>query len=135
MKTKLISRIMVALTAMALTLSATSCGLGKLADILDPDNYETGWTEEGNKLTYKQELGVATYLLEFTFNASGELVSAKETAKWATAALAQEYYNELKEDGEQDVTISGSTVTRDVTDEYSGISKDELKEVIENSYL
>ncbi len=130
MKTKLFSRIMVALTAMTLTFSATSCGLGKLADFLDPDNYESGWTEEGNKLIFKGSVVLYDFIYEFTFDRNDICAAASYTVSWSTAQLANAYWDKLDAEEKKLCKKNGNKITHDVSEEFKGTDKSTIREAI-----
>ena len=138
MKTKLFSRISAIMMAIALMFTAMSCDM--LANIDKDgdgvyDGYTEGWTEEGNKIVYRFDLDLYVakwiYILEFTFGRDDLCTKATQTIHFPNAETAQDFYDDLDP---ETATISGKKVTQDITEEYAGMSKSELKEAIEGAY-
>lgn len=138
MKTKLFSRISAIMMAIALMFTAASCDiLGNIDKDGDGvyDGYTQGWTEEGNKIVYRFDLDLYVakwvYILEFTFGADDKCTKATQTIHFPNAETAQDYYDDLDPDT---ATINGKKVTEDLTEEFAGMEKAELKETIESAY-
>ena len=138
MKTKLFSRISAIMMAIALMFTAMSCDM--LANIDKDgdgvyDGYTEGWTEEGNKIVYRFDLDLYVakwiYVLEFTFGRDDLCTKATQTIHFPNAETAQDFYDDLDP---ETATISGKKVTQDITEDYAGMSKSELKEAIEDAY-
>ncbi len=135
---KIVKLITIALAAaMTMTMVSSCDGLGSLlgdgSEDTEYGEYKAGWTEEGNKLIYKQTLdyGIGSYTQILIFEFSGDKCK-KATGEfvWPSAILAQAFYEELDADDKANAKISGKKVTIDLTDDYKDLSKSELKEAI-----
>ncbi|MBQ9723508.1 MAG: hypothetical protein IJV84_08330 [Bacteroidales bacterium] len=129
MKTKLISRIcgwvMAAMLAGGMFMS---CNLAKvLNDVEDIANGETGvsWSESGNKLSCTSNFVIYTWTVEWTFDSSDKCTSAKSTITWSSAALANQYWDEMED--KTGVTRNGNSFTEDISEEYAGLDKSVIR--------
>ncbi len=125
-------------TALAVSVVSSCDMLDKIEDTEDTEygQYKAGWTEEGDKLIYKQSLdyGVAEYtqvlIFEFKNNvctkATGEFI-------WPTAVLAKTFYDGLDAEDQANAKLNGKKVTIDLTDTYTDLTKDDLKAAIDAS--
>ncbi len=93
--------------------------------------YNDGWTEDGNKLIFKYDLGLeyGGYAVVYVFEFRNDLC-VKATAEYvcSSAYMAQMLYEEIDED---EARLSGNSIIIDMTDEFEGLSKTELKSVID----
>ena len=129
MKTKLFSRIcgwvMAAVLAGGMLMS---CNLAKvLNDVEDIANGETGvsWSESGNKLSCTSNFVIYTWTVEWTFDISDKCTSAKSTITWSSAALANQYWDEMED--KTGVTRNGNSFTEDISEEYAGLDKSVIR--------
>ncbi len=139
---KTITKIISIVLATVLAVSAVSSCSG-LGDLVNGDGenteygeYKAGWTEEGNKLIYKQSLdygiGEYTQVLIFEFK-NDKCVKATGEFIWPTAILAKAFYDELDADDKANAKLSGKKVTIDLTDDYTDLTKTDLKAAIDAS--
>ena len=129
MKTKLFSRICGWIMAAMLTCgSLASCGL-------DADNmYREGWEENGNTITYTCQVNLIVYKVGYimTFTFTGDTCTgATMTVEYPKASYAEEAWNDLDDEEKAKGSRNGKKITLDVTEDYVGMSKDELKSNIE----
>ncbi len=98
------------------------------------ENYTAGWTEEGNKLIYKQsfDYGIAAYtqILIFEFK-DDKCIKATGEFIWPSAEFAMIYFNALDEATKPNASVSGQKVTIDLTADFRDLSKSELKAAID----
>ncbi len=115
--------------AIVLTLASTTM-FTSCFGLLDPDNYEYGWTEDANKLTYK--VGVGIYTIELIFEFENDVcVKATEKISFSSASLARAFYDELDSEEKAEYKLSGKTLTCDITEDYRGLTKAQIKGDVE----
>lgn len=136
MKAKIFNWLSAIILTLTMSFYVVSCGLIDL-DKEGDGLYEAGWTENGNTIIFKYELDLIiyklSYVLEFTF--SGDTcVSAVETVIFPDTTTAQAFYNELDDDEKAVARLNGKQVTLDISEDYKGLSKAELKASIDAYY-
>ncbi len=124
-------------TALTVTMASSCEGLGSLlgdGEDTEYGEYKAGWTEEGNKLVYKQSLdyGIGSYTQVIIFEFKGDKCT-KATGEfiWPSSILAKAFYEELDEDDKKLAKLSGSKVTIDLSEDYKDLSKEDLKASID----
>ncbi len=122
-----------ALASLTMVTSCNPFGLGG-GGSYEYEDYEYGWTEEGNKLIFKYDAGLdwGGYALVLIFEFKND-ICIKATAEyiWSSAAYARMFYDELDEDTKKNAKLKGSKVTVDMTDEYKDLKKSDLKAAID----
>jgi hypothetical protein len=131
---KSIKYLFVALAFALGSLSLTSCGGDEITDIDGPGELEQGWKESGNTMTYSASyslMGVSSSFV-YTFTFSGDVCTKATYAfTYPTEEQAQMDWDNMWEEDKAKATLNGRTITEDVTDEYEGLSKEEIRGTIE----
>ncbi|MDR2912558.1 MAG: hypothetical protein LBV38_04560 [Alistipes sp.] len=134
---KTLKNLLLTMATLALTLSLPACGEknglydGDGDDI--PGQLEQGWNESGNTMTYSAEYsfgGVSSSFI-YTFTFSGdECTKATYAFTYPTEEQARADWDNMWEEDKAKATISGRTITEDVTEEWQGYSRAELRTLI-----
>ena len=124
-----------------LSLASVSCSE---KDEFDPDpenpeiigTTEVGWDENGNTVTFtvEQSWGYgAAYTVTYTckFNNDGYCIEAIARYEFSTAELAEVFYESYRQMYD-DISKSGRTVTVDETEDFEGVTRDELHAIYES---
>ena len=128
-----------AMAFVVLSLASVSC---REKDEFDPENpenigtTEVGWEENGNtvRFTVEQSWGYgAAYTVTYTckFNNDGYCIEAIACYEFSTAELAEIFYESYRQTYD-DISKSGRTVTIDETEDFEGVTKDELRALYES---
>jgi hypothetical protein len=132
--TKIVSRfaIIVLVAIGALTFSASCEKNDDVSDFDENEFVNNSWTEVGNKLIYKitykyGDLINYKAIWTFVFNTKDKCKSAKCVCKFDSETLADTFYKGLRATSNKPVTQSGKTVTIDFSDDYSGMSRTEIR--------
>ncbi len=126
----------VALAFVGLSLTAMSCS-EKEELSYDPNNpnnigtTEVGWEENGNtvKFTVEQSWGYGmayTVTYTCTFNSDGNCTKAIARYEFSTDDIAEIFYESARQQYD-DVNKSGRVVTIDETEDFEGVTKEELR--------
>ncbi len=130
---RIVKTICIALATVLAVSSVSSCNLlGSLDDM----GVKAEWKDEGDKLIYEATLNylLGKYTQVLTFEFTGEACTgATGEFIFGTAAMAQEFYDELSEEEKAKASRSGKKVTIDLSESYSELTKTELKARIEES--
>ena len=124
-----------------LSLASVSCSEKDEFDP-DPENpeiigpTEVGWDENGNTVTFtvEQSWGYgAAYTVTYTckFNNDGYCIEAIARYEFSTAELAEIFYESYRQMYD-DISKSGRTVTVDETEDFEGVTRDELRALYES---
>ncbi len=132
---RITKNILVALMAIFTLTTVFSCDKPSNGgdDLTGWEKYTAGWTEEGDKLIYKQSFentGGYTQILIFEFK-NDRCIKATGEFIWSSAEFASIYYNALPEDIKPHAKLSGKKVIIDFTDDYRDLSKSTLKAAID----
>jgi hypothetical protein len=125
-----------ALGSFTLGAGLTSCGEGNglIDDPIDgPGQLEQGWNESGNTMTYSAEysFGGVSSSFVYTFTFSGdECTKATYAFTYVTEDAAREAWDLMWDEDKARASISGRTITEDVTDDWAGYTRAELRELI-----
>ncbi len=131
--------IAMAFVGLSLALASVSCSE---KDEFDPDNPENigtvdvGWEENGNtiKFTVEQSWGYGVaYTVTYTckFNNDGYCIEAIARYEFSSADLADIFYESARQQYD-DVSKSGRVVTVDETEDFEGVTRDELRALYES---
>ena len=109
------------------------------SDPENPENIgttEVGWEENGNivKFTVEQSWGYgAAYTVTYTckFNNDGYCIEAIARYEFSTAELAEIFYESYRQMYDE-ISKSGRTVTVDETEDFEGVTRDELRALYES---
>ena len=124
-----------------LSLASVSCSEKDEFDP-DPENpeiigpTEVGWDENGNTVTFtvEQSWGYgAAYTVTYTckFNNDGYCIEAIARYEFSTAELAEIFYESYRQMYD-DISKSGRTVTVDETEDFEGVTREELRALYES---
>ena len=122
-----------------LSLASVSCSEKDEFDPENPENISTtevGWEENGNtvRFTVEQSWGYgAAYTVTYTckFNNDGYCIEAIARYEFSTAELAEIFYESYRQMYD-DISKSGRTVTVDETEDFEGVTRDELRTLYES---
>ena len=122
-----------------LSLASVSCGEKDEFDPENPENIgttEVGWEENGNtiKFTVEQSWGYGVaYTVTYTckFNNDGYCIEAIARYEFSSADLADIFYESARQQYD-DVSKSGRVVTVDETEDFEGVTRDELRTLYES---
>ncbi len=131
----------IALAFMGLCLTVVSCSEkdeSPFPPIENPDNIgaiEVGWVEEGNtvKFTVSQSYGYLSYVVTYTctFNSNGGCTMAIARYEFSSVEIADMFYESYRQEYE-DVSKSGKVVTIDETEDFEGLTKEQLRGIYES---
>lgn len=141
---RLLSLLFAAVMMAAVSFSVMSCDIfGGLTDLTDEeqeqfeeDGYVEGWTEEGNKLIYKYIVGEDSYRMVYLmiFKFKGDVCNEAEMQiLFSDSLTASIFYAAIDPEDKHLAKQSGNKVTLDCTEDYKGLSKQELKDSIDES--
>ena len=122
-----------------LSLASVSCSEKEEIDPGNPGNISTtevGWEENGNTVgfTVEQSWGYgAAYTVTYTckFNNDGYCIEAIARYEFSTAELAEIFYESYRQMYD-DISKSGRAVTVDETEDFEGVTRDELRTLYES---
>lgn len=128
-----------AFVGLSLALASVSCSEKDEFDPENPENIgttEVGWEENGNtiKFTVEQSWGYGVaYTVTYTckFNNDGYCIEAIARYEFSTADLADIFYESARQQYD-DVSKSGRVVTVDETEDFEGVTRDELRTLYES---
>lgn len=128
-----------AMAFVVLSLASVSCSEKDEFDPENPENIgttEVGWEENGNtvKFTVEQSWGYgAAYTVTYTckFNNDGYCIEAIARYEFSTDELAEIFYESYRQ-AYDDISKSGRTVTVDETEDFEGVTRDELRALYES---
>ncbi len=107
-------------------------GPGSGGEIIDGN-----WTEKGNQLIYRESYDPGYglgYEIVWTLTFEGDsCIRSICEYKCQSQDMARTIYNSYDGDNDPTISISGSTITFDFTEDHYGLSKDVLKELIDNT--
>lgn len=128
-----------AFVGLSLALASVSCSEKDEFDPENPENIgttEVGWEENGNtiKFTVEQSWGYGVaYTVTYTckFNNDGYCIEAIARYEFSSADLADIFYESARQQYD-DVSKSGRVVTVDETEDFEGVTRDELRTLYES---
>ena len=128
-----------AMAFVVLSLASVSCSEKDEFDPENPENIgttEVGWEENGNtvRFTVKQSWGYgAAYTVTYTckFNNDGYCIEAIARYEFSSAELAEIFYESYRQMYDE-ISKSGRTVTVDETEDFEGVTRDELRTLYES---
>ena len=128
-----------AMAFVGLSLASVSCSEKDEFDPENPENIgttEVGWEENGNtiKFTVEQSWGYGVaYTVTYTckFNNDGYCIEAIARYEFSSADLADIFYESARQQYD-DVSKSGRVVTVDESEDFEGVTRDELRTLYES---
>ena len=128
-----------AMAFVVLSLASVSCSEKDEFDPENPENIgttEVGWEENGNTVRFTVEQSWdygAAYTVTYTckFNNDGYCIEAIALYEFSTAELAEIFYESYRQTYD-DISKSGRTVTVDETEDFEGVTRDELRALYES---
>lgn len=133
--------LIVAMVFVGLSLATVSCS-EKDEHAFDPNDpgsagtVDVGWEESGDtvKFTVEQSWGYGmAYIVTYTckFNSDGYCIEAIARYEFSSAEIAEIFYESYRQMYDE-ISKSGKTVTVDETEDFEGVTKDELRALYES---